>query len=44
MATFMDVGRVLYKTDGCSAPLCYLYFCRYCLKLRSSGCVSHEVV
>lgn len=26
-----------------SAPICELYFCRHCLKLKSSSCVSHEV-
>jgi len=43
MASFMVVNRVLYKSGDAAAPLCYLYFCRYCLKLRSAGCVSHEV-
>ena len=44
MATFMDVDRVQYVTSsGVKAPICKLYFCRHCLKLRSTECVSHEV-
>ena len=44
MATFMDVDRVQYSvSSGVCAPLCRLYFCRHCLKLRSTECVSHEV-
>lgn len=39
----MDAGRVQYVTTDFSAPLCELYFCRHCLKLKSSACVSHEV-
>ncbi len=44
MATYMDVDRVQYlASSGVKAPICKLYFCRHCLKLRSSDCVSHEV-
>jgi len=40
----MDVNRVQYLTSsGTKAPICRVYFCRHCLKLRSSDCVSHEV-
>jgi len=51
----MEVNRVIYSsthpvpgptggTEGiATGPLCHLYFCRHCLKLRSGTCVSHEV-
>ncbi|ELU17017.1 hypothetical protein CAPTEDRAFT_175615 [Capitella teleta] len=44
MATFVTEDRVLYAaSSGAKAPLCRLYFCRHCLKIRSTNCVSHEV-
>ena len=44
MATYIDVKRVQYlDASGVNAPLCRLYFCRYCLVLRASESVSHEV-
>ncbi|XP_074647458.1 dynactin subunit 4-like [Tubulanus polymorphus] len=45
MATFgSNLERVLYSCFcGKKNAICRLYFCRHCLKLRCSDCVSHEV-
>eukprot|EP00058_Branchiostoma_floridae_P010590 XP_002596078.1 hypothetical protein BRAFLDRAFT_276138 [Branchiostoma floridae] len=42
-AGMLENHRVLYKCKDYRLPLCELYFCRHCLKLRSKDCVSHEV-
>ncbi|XP_050413083.1 dynactin subunit 4 [Patella vulgata] len=44
MATYLDVKLVKYVCS-CSKhlPVCRLYLCRHCLKLRCSDCVQHEV-
>ncbi|XP_018600699.1 dynactin subunit 4 isoform X2 [Scleropages formosus] len=46
MASLLQPERVLYLVSGekkIRSPLSNLYFCRYCLELRSLECVSHEV-
>uniref|UniRef100_A0A1A8ICQ9 Dynactin subunit 4 n=2 Tax=Nothobranchius TaxID=28779 RepID=A0A1A8ICQ9_NOTKU len=46
MASLLQPDRVLYLVRGekrTRAPLSQLYFCRYCIELRSLECVSHEV-
>ncbi|CAL8069600.1 unnamed protein product [Calicophoron daubneyi] len=44
MTTYMELDRCQVLC-GCrrTVPLCKLYFCRHCLDLRCSECVSHEV-
>ncbi|MFT7802643.1 dynactin subunit 4 isoform X2 [Arapaima gigas] len=46
MASLLQLERVLYVVSGekkIRSPLSNLYFCRYCLELRSLECLSHEV-
>ncbi|KAL3876018.1 hypothetical protein ACJMK2_033907 [Sinanodonta woodiana] len=44
MATLLDVNVVKYLCScGKWEPLCRLYLCRHCQKLRSGDCVLHEV-
>ncbi|KAJ8319097.1 hypothetical protein KUTeg_004188 [Tegillarca granosa] len=44
MATFLDVDLVKYLCScGKKRPVCRLYLCRHCLKLRCGDCVLHEV-
>ncbi|CAH1794211.1 unnamed protein product [Owenia fusiformis] len=44
MSTYIDYRRVLYTCScGTEEPICRLYFCRHCMKLRCGHCVSHEV-
>ncbi|XP_064605721.1 dynactin subunit 4-like [Liolophura sinensis] len=44
MATYYDVDTVQYQCCcGKRRPLCRLYICRHCLKLRCTDCVLHEV-
>ncbi|XP_046330476.1 dynactin subunit 4-like [Haliotis cracherodii] len=44
MATFLAVNLVKYLcTCGKRQPICRLYLCRHCLKLRCGECVQHEV-
>ncbi|CAC5363021.1 DCTN4 [Mytilus coruscus] len=44
MATFIDVNLVKYICGcGKKKPVCKLYLCRHCLKIRCGDCVLHEV-
>uniref|UniRef100_A0A4W3HGQ2 Dynactin subunit 4 n=1 Tax=Callorhinchus milii TaxID=7868 RepID=A0A4W3HGQ2_CALMI len=46
MASLLQLERAVYLVHGdkkLRLPLSQLYFCRYCLELRSLECVSHEV-
>ena len=44
MSTFVDVNIVKYLCScGKRHPVCRLYLCRHCLKLRCGDCVQHEV-
>uniref|UniRef100_A0A671S7E7 Dynactin subunit 4 n=1 Tax=Sinocyclocheilus anshuiensis TaxID=1608454 RepID=A0A671S7E7_9TELE len=46
MATLLQPEKVLYLVRSekkIGVPLSQLYFCRYCIELRSLECVSHEV-
>lgn len=45
MSTFVDVNIVKYLCScGKRHPICRLYLCRHCLKLRCGDCVQHEVI
>lgn len=44
MATYRDIEKVRYLCDcGKKHPLCWLYLCRHCFKLRCGDCLLHEV-
>jgi len=44
MTSLINVQRVKYQcTCGTLKSLCYLYFCRHCLKLKCKDCVIFEV-
>ncbi|CAF1517663.1 unnamed protein product [Adineta steineri] len=44
MATLLNVHRVKYQCScGSFKSLCYLYFCRHCLKIKCKDCVILEV-
>lgn len=46
MVDLLRVNRVQYVWDegtGDRLPLCYLYFCKYCLDIRSAENLQHEV-
>ncbi|XP_064633333.1 dynactin subunit 4-like isoform X3 [Lineus longissimus] len=44
MATYETQCSVSYVCScGSKFPICKLYFCRHCLKLRCGDCVCHEV-
>ncbi|KAK3090117.1 hypothetical protein FSP39_009312 [Pinctada imbricata] len=44
MSTFLNVELVKYLCScGKKRPICKLYLCRYCLKVRCGDCVLHEV-
>ena len=44
MTTLLNVQRVKYQCScGTLKSLCYLYFCRHCLKIKCKDCVILEV-
>lgn len=44
MTTLLNVERVKYQCScGSLKSLCYLYFCRHCLKIKCKDCVILEV-
>lgn len=44
MATYRDIEKVKYLCDcGKIHPICWLYLCRHCFKLRCGDCLLHEV-
>ncbi len=44
MTTLLNVNRVKYQCScGTFKSLCYLYFCRHCLKIKCKDCVILEV-
>ncbi|CAF3442750.1 unnamed protein product [Rotaria sp. Silwood1] len=44
MTTLLNVHRVKYQCScGSFKSLCYLYFCRHCLKIKCKDCVTLEV-
>jgi hypothetical protein len=44
MTTLLNVQRVKYQCNcGAFKSLCYLYFCRHCLKIKCKDCVILEV-
>lgn len=44
MTTLLNVQKVKYQCScGSFKPLCYLYFCRHCLKIKCKDCVTLEV-
>lgn len=46
MVELLHVDRVQYVWDeetGDKLPLCYLYFCKYCLDIRSAENLLHEI-
>lgn len=46
MVELLHVDRVQYVWDeetGNKLPLCYLYFCKYCLDIRSADNLLHEI-
>ena len=44
MTTLLNVERVKYQCScGALKSLCYLYFCRHCLKIKCKDCVILEV-
>ncbi|UJR09155.1 hypothetical protein I4U23_013403 [Adineta vaga] len=44
MTTLLNVHRVKYQCScGSFKSLCYLYFCRHCLKIKCKDCVILEV-
>jgi len=45
MTTLLNIHRVKYQCScGSFKSLCYLYFCRHCLKIKCKDCVILEVI